>query len=63
MRLEEIPKPPADAEKFYGSPPYANEGYVIQDGERRWRFDAEGLKAYMIYMEGRMLLIWSRPGG
>lgn len=49
-----VPEPPADGVRYDGSPvPYDNGGYVI-DGEVdgfpvRWRFDSDGLKAFIVY--------------
>ena len=42
-------KPPADAERYYGDPPYKNGGYTIDVGLKRWRYDKRGLVAFMIY--------------
>lgn len=53
LSLDQVPAPPLDAKPFYGDPPYAYGGYVIDadrpEGPCRWRYQARQLIGFMVY--------------
>ena len=61
-----VPKPPAEAKRWNGDPPYRNGGYVIDldidDGHAiRWRYDNQGLVAFIVYWSNLLDVKPSRP--
>ena len=53
LTIEGVPEPPAGAARWDGDPPYFDGGYVIDFGNRRWRYRSGRLVGFIEYAAGR----------